>query len=252
MSQKLGIEIDTKSNVTQETDKAKSAIVSMEKQVQDVQKKFSTAFKDIFLSFTAPLVLFNAALNMITSAIEKSKQDAREAVDFASKGESKYVSKGEAALAQSVLSAEQDQKEKEMAEKARSESVRRYMKLDEGVLGFGGNADKIIGEMFKSGNWARAAGAYLGVNDLANDPEAQKAAQRLAEQENKGKNMREFSAPQGFSNVVGVGANPALEAMTQQLDVQRDMLDQLKLLNEGKDKQTDFTKDDKLPANWVW
>ena len=39
--------------------KAKAATVSFSKQVEDIQKKFSSSFKDIFLGFLAPMVLIH-------------------------------------------------------------------------------------------------------------------------------------------------------------------------------------------------
>ena len=57
MSQTLEVNIKTTNDVPAAMDKAKTATVSFAKQVEDVQKKFSTAFKDIFLGFVAPMVL---------------------------------------------------------------------------------------------------------------------------------------------------------------------------------------------------
>jgi hypothetical protein len=42
--------------------------------------------------------------------------------------------------------------------------------------------------------------------------------------------------------VIGVGANPVLETMTLQLDLQRQMLTQLELANNANVGNTDFTK----------
>ena len=55
-----------------------------------------------------------------------------------------------------------------------------------------------------------------------------------------------FKGPEGFSNVVGVGANPVLEAMTAQTEIALQQLAELQKLNaKGNDTQTDFTKDSK-------
>jgi len=51
MAQDLTVNIKTTSDVPQAMDKAKSATVSFGKQVEDIQKKFSTAFKDIAFAF---------------------------------------------------------------------------------------------------------------------------------------------------------------------------------------------------------
>ena len=56
----------------------------------------------------------------------------------------------------------------------------------------------------------------------------------------------DFKGPEGFSNVVGVGANPVMEAMAEQTELARQQLAELQKLNaKGNDTQTDFTKDSK-------
>jgi phosphoglycolate phosphatase-like HAD superfamily hydrolase len=55
-----------------------------------------------------------------------------------------------------------------------------------------------------------------------------------------------FKTPEGFSNVVGVGANPVMEAMAEQTEIARQQLAELQKLNaKATDTQTDFTKDSK-------
>ena len=82
MAQDLTVNIKTTSDVPQAMEKSKSAVVSFSKQVEDIQKKFSTAFKDIFLGFTAPMVLLQGTISIISNAIAKAKQDAKEGLDL--------------------------------------------------------------------------------------------------------------------------------------------------------------------------
>ena len=77
MAQELTVNIKTTSDVPQAMDRAKSATVSFGKQVDDIQKKFSMAFKDVFLSVLGPMALIGIAI--ITSAnsltiIERSRK----------------------------------------------------------------------------------------------------------------------------------------------------------------------------------
>jgi hypothetical protein len=54
-----------------------------------------------------------------------------------------------------------------------------------------------------------------------------------------------FKAPEGFGNVVGVGANPVMEAMTMQLEESRKQTALLESINQssnGGGVPTDFTK----------
>lgn len=99
MAQSLELNIKTTSDVPQAMQKAKDATVSFDKQVQDIQKKFSTAFKDIFLGFAAPMVILQSAISYISSSIEKAKQAAKAGVDLMISGEDKMASIEERKLA---------------------------------------------------------------------------------------------------------------------------------------------------------
>jgi len=72
-------------------DKAKAATSGFQNQLNDIGKKFSNSFKDIALGFIAPMILIQSAISFISAAIAKAKQEAKEAYDFAVKGESKYL-----------------------------------------------------------------------------------------------------------------------------------------------------------------
>ena len=74
--------------------------------------------------------------------------------------------------------------------------------------------------------------------DMANNPAAASAMKDTT-----------FSSPQGFSNVIGVGANPVLENMTRQTDIQQQILEHLKATapSSGGINQPDFTKEIPLP-----
>ena len=92
------------------------------------------------------------------------------------------------------------------------------------------------------------------MNDIAKDPEYQKKIQLLIAEDMK-KNplppteaakQANFKGPEGFSNVVGVGANPVMEAMAAQTEIALQQLAELQKLNaKATDTQTDFTKDSK-------
>ncbi len=227
MAQDLTVNIKTTSEVPQAMEKAKAATVSFSKQLEDIQKKFSTAFKDIALGFIAPMVLLNAAINFISSAIEKRKADIKEAYDFAVKAESKYLDSETVVLAKTRAAREQDEKEREMAKTAKQTEFTKFLEQP-------GMRDKVASEIggfrgfrIKTGIDANAA------EDLAKDADVQaviarliapaveaskKAAELAAEPKSKG---GDFKGPEGFGNVIGVGANPVMEAMNAQLEEQR-------------------------------
>jgi hypothetical protein len=227
MAQSLEVNIKTTSEVPQAMEKAKSATVSFGKQLEDIQKKFSTAFKDIALGFVAPMVMLNAAINFISAAIEKRKQDIKDAYDFAVKAESKYLDAETVLLAKQRSGREQEQKEKEMAKTARITEFTKFLEQP-------GMRDKVAEEIggfrgfrIKTGIDANAA------EDLAKDADVQAVIARMiapaiaaskkaseASVDTKVKSA-DFKTPEGFGNVIGVGPNPVMEAMNAQLEEQK-------------------------------
>jgi hypothetical protein len=58
----------------------------------------------------------------------------------------------------------------------------------------------------------------------------------------KGKTA-DFKGPEGFSNVIGVGPNPVMEAMARQIEIQEQQLAELqKISGSTPAGQGDFTK----------
>lgn len=248
MAQSLELNIKTSSDVPQAMDKAKSATVSFGKQVEDIQKKFSTAFKDIALGFIAPMVLLNAAINYISAAIEKRKADIKEAYDFALKAESKYLDSETVVLAKTRAAKEQDAKERELAKQAKLTEYTKFLEQP-------GMRDKVAEEIggfrgfrLKTGIDANAA------EDMAKDADVQAVIARLiapavaaskkaAEISAEPKKAGDFKGPEGFSNVIGVGPNPVLEAMAQQTEIALAQLAELqKISGSTPSGQGDFTK----------
>ena len=226
MAQSLELNIKTTSDVPQAMDKAKSATVGFGKQVEDIQRKFSTAFKDIALGFIAPMILLQSAINYISSAIEKRKADIKEAYDFAVKAESKYLESETVVLAKTRAAKEQDAKERELAKQAKLTEYTKFLEQP-------GMRDKVAEEIggfrgfrLKTGIDANAA------EDMAKDADVQAVIARLiapavaaskkaAEISAEPKRAGDFKGPEGFSNVVGVGANPVLEAQAALLEETR-------------------------------
>jgi len=278
MAQDLTVNIKTTSDVPQAMDKAKAATVSFSKQVDDIGKKFSMAFKDIAFAFVAPLVLLNSTISYISSAIAKAKQDTQDAMAFAEKGESKYLRAGTVTSAKEVASRKQD-----AADRASAKLAAEALAREQGQQGAGtfsqSEAEKAMetyvaeGKGFwnTTGRLLDTAGMQLGLNDYAKNEEMQKilerratgrvdatpeekarveseanaTAQKLSDDAAKAKGTT-FKGPDGtFSNVVGVGANPVMEAMTMQLDESRKqtaLLEAIARPATGGGVPVDFTK----------
>jgi len=278
MAQSLQIDIKTTSDVPQAMDKAKAATVGFGKQVDDIQKKFSTGFKDIFLGFLAPMVLLQGAIGMISAAIEKNRQQLADAKDVAESGGNRFMRQGTVTSAQEAARRRQDALDRQNA-KLGAEAVAREQGEGQGYGGTSGKeAEAAMSTYVEQGqgffNTAyrllETASMGLGLSDYAknediqkileqraagraaNDPEliaknneaATAAAQKASDDAAKAKGTT-FKGPEGFSNVVGVGANPVIEAMTMQLEETRKQTALLEVIARpatGGGVPVDFTK----------
>ena len=283
MAQELTVNIKTTSDVPQAMDKAKAATVGFGKQVDDIGRKFSMAFKDIAFAFVAPLVLLNSAISAISGAIAKAKQDTKDILDFAAKGTSVFADKGATVMARAAARVTDTSKEKKMSKKQREESAQAFLDAgdEQGVFG-DSEANLALKQYLDEGEGkgalemarrrAKHALMFTGVNSVAGDSEmqdvlsrraalsneraasmapadpaaaaaAQSAAQKASDDAAKAKGTT-FKGPEGFSNVVGVGANPVIEAMTMQLEETRKQTALLEILANpgGGGVPIDFTK----------
>jgi hypothetical protein len=240
------------------------------------------AFKDIAFAFVAPLVILNSAISAISSAIAKAKQDTQDILDFAAKGESKYADKGAGEMARAATGIKQRDKEMAMGKEARKEAAQAYLDAgkEQGVFG-DSEGNLALKQYLDEGEGKGAlemtrrrikhAAMFTGVTSVAGDEEmqdvlsrraamfnkgqaepanaaaaaaaAQTAAQKASDDAAKAKGTT-FKGPEGFSNVVGVGANPVIEAMTMQLEETRKQTALLEILANpgGGGVPIDFTK----------
>ena len=243
MSQDLSVNIKTTSDVPQAMDRAKSATVGFGKQVEDIQKKFSMAFKDVFLSFLGPLALLGVAMNYIGKLIDDNRKKHEEANQAAIDGTNALMSAEDNYYANKRNNEKKDQKNVEQAKTAREDVTKSFMIAER---------DRAFEVMSKEQQAAFLSGTSM--NDIAKDPEYQKKIQLLIAEDMK-KNplppteaakQANFKGPEGFSNVVGVGANPVMEAMNLQLEEaqkQTALLEKIASPEGGVPK--DFTKDTK-------
>ena len=248
MAQDLTVNIKTTSDVPQAMDKAKAATVSFGKQVDDIGRKFSMAFKDIAFAFVAPLVLLNSAINFISASIEKRKQDIKEAYDFALKAESKYLESETVVLAKTRAAKEQDAKDREMAKTAKLTEYTKFLeqpgmrdKVAEEIGGFRGFRIKTGIDANSPEAMAQTADVQAVISRMIAPMVEQSKKANDIQKEPKGSTT--FKGPEGFSNVVGVGANPVMEAMNAQLEEQQKQTALLQqIANGGGGVPVDFTK----------
>jgi hypothetical protein len=216
----LSAKIIVENGVPQAMDKAKSATVSFSKQMEDIQKKFSTGFKDIFLGFTAPMVLIQSAISFIKDAMEQARRDAKEGIDLIAQGESQYATSEETKAASFFKRKKEIDDEIKLVKAGREE-------ITKGILENAGGQfkDFALPEKYNK----QLASGTVTMGGLAKDKEVQRIALEyfnstdagkriLDSMGDAGKKQKDFKGPEGFSNVVGVGPNPVMEAMTAQLE----------------------------------
>jgi hypothetical protein len=244
MAQSLEVNIKTTSDVPQAMEKAKKATSGFDKQVEDISKKFSNAFKDIALGFVAPMVIVQNILGMIKADIEKAKQDAKEGFDLIAKGDTQFASsmqKRQASFVQFRMGQiEEEQKVKAGAQKIYEDFLNTregkgiYEKFLPMFSGPEGEATAFtIPEMASSKkvrdeieNWFRT------------NPDFQNFVKP-----DTNKKPADFKGPEGFGNVIGVGPNPVLEAMNSQLDeTKKTNLILQNLVDRNPFASQDFTK----------
>ena len=226
MAQSLQLNIKTTSDVPKAMDKAKAATVSFGKQVEDIQKKFSTAFKDAVFSFAAPLVIINKIMGEIEASIQKSREIARKGFEEIAAGENKLADARETRMARFIKAQQDEEDFQNRTQAGRAESAGRF--VDKNQMDFLLNKPvsffaALMGEL--------GIGKGFGYNFVqqaalerfeANNPRdsAAEAAAAAAEAAKKAK-PADFKGPEGFGNVIGVGANPVLEAQAAQLEETR-------------------------------
>ena len=244
MAQSLELNIKTTSEVPQAMEKAKSATVSFGKQVEDIQKKFSTAFKDVFLSFLGPLALLGIAMNYIGKLIEENKKKHEEANQAAIDGTNELMSAEDRYWARKQDREKKTKETEEQAKTAREDVTREFLKKDP-------RGRQMLFDFAESQR--RAGSDEYGPNFAAKNKAMQDKVQALLAEEAKknpqagavivDKKSDNFKGPEGFGNVIGVGPNPVLEAMAQQTEIALAQLAELqKISGSTAGGQGDFTK----------
>jgi hypothetical protein len=248
MAQDLTVNIKTTSDVPQAMDKAKQATTGFGKQVEDIGKKFSTSFKDIFLSFLGPMALLTGALAIIAKMIEDNQKKREEANQAAIDDTNALMSAEDKYWARKNEREKKGKEDAEQAKTQREQTTFEFMSKD--PRGYKIYQDYIAG---KIGADRENPFERNRKYNAKSDPEVQAAVQALiAEDARKNpqpgaaldlKKDSTFKSPEGFGNVIGVGPNPVMEAMNAQLEEQQKQTALLeKIANKDGAVPTDFTK----------
>ena len=258
MAQDLTVNIKTTSDVPQAMDKAKTATTGFAKQVEDIQKKFSTSFKDIFLGFAAPMVILQSTISYISGAIEEAKRNAKEGLDLMARGDSMFVSAHERRMAAFFKERNERQKESESAKAGRAEVTEQFLKQNEEgkklrkELIWENLGNYLINPFFTT-NMSKQEDVQKRAFDLWSQSTEGKAALQWEETQEKQKKAAEtakkqeedarkagkdvVSTPSSSSlptsmsgNVIGVGANPVVTALQEQQAIAREQLACLQIM----------------------
>lgn len=283
MSNVIKFSINGDTNADQVTEKVKKSVSTLEKNMEGVQARFKNFGKDLFLSFAAPMVLLNSAMSSISAAIEKNRQAVQDAKAVAEGGGNKYMREGTVGSAQEAARRRQDALDRQNAKLAAEALAKEQgdqggfagmgTEADKALIQYANEGKTLLdkfGRGLKGGLMMMRLMDYEedeGVQQVlekrsmarvANDPEmiarqkqvaAAAAAKQAAETKSDAQKALDiqgkgaFAGSEGFSNVVGVGANPVLAAVTAQLDEQRKQTAILQQIAMGGSyTPPDFTK----------
>ena len=249
MGQSLEIDLNGKTTVPEAVNKSKAAVKSFGEQVGDIKKKFGESFKDIFLSFLGPMALLGAALGFISKMIEDNAKKRADANQAAIDQTNKLMSAEDNYAARKKSIADKDKATIEEAKTQRETTTLEFLLNDPR------GKDIYAREQRKyDRGGTRSEGLSIPYYRLKENKRIQDEIQAILAEDMKknplpGVGVPTFKGPEGFSNVVGVGANPVIEAMTRQVEIQDEIL---KIIKEAMPPSRpldipDFTK--KVPLS---
>ena len=245
MAQDLTVNIKTTSDVPQAMEKAKAATGSFSKQVDDIGMKFKNSFKDIFLGFAAPMVLLQNAISFISGAIEKARQDAREGLDLIAQGETRFANSEQKKQASFVRFKIAEQEEEQKVKLGAQKIYEDFLDTKEGKAIYDKYAPQFSGpegeaNMFTLPQMAKSKKVRDEIEQWFRDNQDKL---NVGPASKPGQNKADFKGPEGFGKVVGVGANPVMEAMSAQLEEAQKQTALLeRIANPAGGMPLDFTK----------
>lgn len=253
MAQNVEYNIKGTSDVPQQVDKAKKAMSQLDTTTQAVTKKFSEIGKDIFLGFFAPVMLIHQAINFISASIEKAKQDAKDAVDFAAGIKLEEVGKSSVDqttryLAQKLKVDIQTEEEKQKAELARRVVVEEFIKRDiRGQEYFAKNVainPETGAPAVSEKEFARIRGVQEDVFKMVQE-DMKKAleAEKAKTEEEKKKSSSALGIFAADNATFGVGNSPQMAILNAQVELQKQANEYLAVIAAAANGPGDFTKD---------
>jgi len=242
MSNSVKFSIDGDTNAEQVAGRAKAAVGGLDKQIEGIGKKFGSGFKDIFLSFLGPMALLGTAIAFIGKIIADNQKKLEDANQAAIDGTNDLMSAEDSYYARKRQNEIKSKDDVEKAKVQRETTTREFLQNDP-------RASEIFKDV-KETQRTRSSIGMAVLASLADKPHIQDKVFKIIAEDMKNNPAATvlkdstFQGPAGFSNVIGVGANPVLENMTRQTDIQQQILEYIKaqVPNVGRLDVPDFTK----------
>ena len=235
MSNVVKFSITGDTNAEQVAGRAKAAVSGLDKQLDGIGKKFGSGFKDIFLSFLGPMALLATAMAFIGKMISENQKKQEDANKAAIENTNALMSAEDKYWANKLNN---EKKAKETAEEAKTQRenvTEEFLRKDPRGAGII-KANQL--SAFDPRRGMVDMPSFLSTNKSVQDQvQALIAPEAAAAGAGSGLSGKAFKSPEGFGNVIGVGSNPVLEAMTSQLEEAKrtnDILTQLALGGGGR------------------
>lgn len=244
MSNVIQFSITGDTNAEQVAGRAKTAVAGLDKQMDGIGKKFGSGFKDIFLSFLGPMALLSAAMAFIGKMISDNQKKHEDANKAAIEGTNALMSAEDKYWANKRNNEKKAKETVEEAETAREDVTLSFLQNDP-------RGKEMVNKILSSlPPGMVASAAFNTAGNMSRQKDVQDKVQALIAEDMKTNPLAAsalkdstFKAPEGFSNVIGVGANPVLENMTRQTDIQQQILEFLKTRPSSTGiTDVDFTK----------
>jgi hypothetical protein len=253
MAQVVEYQIKGTSDVPQQTEKAKKAMSEMEKQTAAIGKKFTEIGKDLFMGFLAPMVLIREAIGFISQSIEKARQDAKDAVDFAAGIKFEDVNKSPvdqttrymAQKLQVDIRTEEEQKKAELAKRVVTEEfLKRDPRGQEYYMRNAGVNIETGAPAISESNLAMLKRVQEDVFKIVQeDMKKALAAEKAKTEEEKKKSATPPGVFTGDNSVFGIGNSPQMNILNAQVELQKQANEYLAVIAASAGGPGDFTKD---------
>ena len=244
MSNVIQFSITGDTNAEQVAGRAKAAVGGLDKQMDGIGKKFGSGFKDIFLSLLGPMALLGTAMGFIGKMISDNQKKNEDANKAAIENTNALMSAEDRYWANKRNNEKMAKERSEEAETERIKGTEAFLMQDPRGQAM---VKKIESKFIPTPGMASI---------LSKNPEVQAEVQRLISKDMVAAGAgaadpqgKAFKAPEGFSNVIGVGANPVLEAMAIQINEAKKTNELLSLIaNSGGGRTASWLSAPDAPA----